>query len=136
MTEIKKMYEKAGIEPRKNCYYWDCPYSTGNVGEDDKKEKDCENCNNPDKETYLPFTAEKQITLWRFLATNKIGEDYAIAQFHWDNIAEQYYFYLQVPPDCYHAHDEKFEVAFAKLVNLVWEILTEEEKQQIKEILE
>lgn len=82
-----------------------------------------------------PFTAAKQLSILKFFANNKVGEERPIIQFHWDDIDEQYFFYFQVPPDCYHAHDKDYDIALAKVVNLVWTKLTPEQQQQIKEIL-
>lgn len=54
MSEIEKQFFKTfGINPKKQCYYWDCPYSTGEIEKDTPiNERDCENCINPDKEVY------------------------------------------------------------------------------------
>ena len=93
----------------------------------------CEGC---EHFVYPPFTAEKQFFILKFIADNKICGERPIIQFHWDDIGEQYYFYLQIPPDCYHAHDKDYDIALAKVVNLVWTKLTPEQQQQIKEILE
>ena len=43
----QQFYEAFYIPSKKECYYWDCPYSTGEVAKDVPLEKkDCENCNN------------------------------------------------------------------------------------------
>lgn len=130
MSEIEKMYENAGVKkeviPCPAKYYgYDC---TRNNWDDE----DCL-C---DIEGYPPFTAEKQLFILKFFVDNKICGERPIIQFLWDDIGEQYYFYLQVPPDCYHAHDKDYDIVLAKVVNLVWTKLTLEQKQQIKEILE
>ena len=53
----KKFFDTFGIEPKKQCYYWDCPYSTGNIVNDiAMNERDCNSCKNPDKEIYPQIT--------------------------------------------------------------------------------
>ena len=53
----KKFFDTFGIEAKKQCYYWDCPYSTGNIVNDTAmNERDCNSCKNPDKEIYPQIT--------------------------------------------------------------------------------
>lgn len=53
----KKFFDTFGIESKKQCYYWDCPYSTGDVVKDTPmNERDCNSCNNPNKEIYPQIT--------------------------------------------------------------------------------
>lgn len=53
----KQFFNTFGIEPKKRCYYWDCPYSTGNIVKDTPmNERDCNSCKNPDKEIYPQIT--------------------------------------------------------------------------------
>lgn len=53
----KKFFDTFGIEPKKQCYYWDCPYSTGDVVKDTPmNERDCNSCKNPNKEIYPQIT--------------------------------------------------------------------------------
>ena len=53
----KKFFDTFEIKPKKQCYYWDCPYSTGNIVNDTPiNERDCNNCKNPDKEIYPQIT--------------------------------------------------------------------------------
>lgn len=63
---------------------------------------------------YPPFTAEKQIELIKFLVENS-----------WCN-------YLDWLVRCC----ESFEESLATLINNLWQDLTEEEKEQIKEVLD
>ena len=58
ITDIEKQFfDTFGIEPKKQCYYWDCPYSTGNIANDTPmNERDCGSCKNPDKEIYPQIT--------------------------------------------------------------------------------
>lgn len=57
-NEIEKtFFDTFGIEPKKQCYYWDCPYSTGDVVKDTPmNERDCNSCKNPNKEIYPQIT--------------------------------------------------------------------------------
>jgi hypothetical protein len=112
-TEISKMFENAGIEKD-----WK-PLPYGDI-----------------EEYYPDFTAEKQIELIKWLA--KIYE----LRINW---VEQYY-------NSYHfaVRDYKngrlnhsvcgceipFEETLAYLINRIWQDLTEEERTQIKNILE
>ena len=49
----KTFFDTFGIEPKKQCYYWDCPYSTGNIVNDTPmNERDCNSCKNINKEVY------------------------------------------------------------------------------------
>lgn len=53
----KQFFNTFGIDPKKQCYYWDCPYSTGNIVKDTPmNERDCNSCKNPDKEIYPQIT--------------------------------------------------------------------------------
>ena len=53
----KQFFNTFGIEPKKQCYYWDCPYSTGDVVKDTPiNERDCNSCKNPNKEIYPQIT--------------------------------------------------------------------------------
>lgn len=58
MGEIERQFfETFEIKPKKQCYYWDCPYSTGEIEKDiPVNERDCANCTNPDKEVYPQIT--------------------------------------------------------------------------------
>ena len=114
MSEIEKMYENAGIN--KNCHanikFDDCIYSPS----------DCGNYNYPD------FTAEKQLELIKWL----INEVDYIAMWHFNNPKKPYDFDL----GRHNSGGKTFEDALAQMINNLWQDLAEEEKQQIKEILE
>ena len=114
MSEIEKMYENAKITLKK-----------------------CSECdNNMDcgfgKDCYPPFTAEKQIELIKWLGKNKNGfgvfndgtEGLSChCDFNWEWFRKDFY-------------TEDFDNALAGLINSLWQDLTEEEKQQVKGILE
>lgn len=78
----------------------------------------CEDCEHSEEincynKYYSPFTPEKQLELVKWL---------------FDSI-----YLLCLGPL---QHSENFENSLAELVNCLWQDLTEEEKQQVKEILE
>lgn len=65
----KQFFDTFGIEPKKQCYYWDCPYSTGNIVNDTAmNERDCNSCKNPDKEIYPQITDHILLELICFLS--------------------------------------------------------------------
>lgn len=94
MNQIKKMYENCGIE---------IPIARLKIFKND----------NGEIHTQLPFTAEKQIELIKWLIVHS-------------------------PDTC--LEDEivacAFEDSLANIINTLWQNLTEEERKQIKEILE
>lgn len=109
MSEITKLYDNANIAPKK-----------------------CSECDNSmdcsfGKNCYIPFTAEKQLLLLQwlldrvdlYLHRHKTDFTYSIAS---GDIAAN---------KC-----KKFKESIAEFINTIWRDLTEEEKQQIKEILE
>lgn len=71
---------------------------------------------------YPPFTAEKQLEMIKLIANSKGYPDYE----YFGNLFDDYIQLLE------------FDEALAKLVNDLWamQYLTEEEKQQVKGILE
>lgn len=120
MNEVEKMYENAGIKkeviPCPAKYYgYDC---TRNNWDDE----DC-SC---DIEGYPPFTAEKQIELIKWLM--KYDE------IHGDCNDDEYGFSTLNYSGKY---KKDFEESLASVINNeLWQDLTEEERKQIKEILE
>lgn len=134
MSEVEKMYENAGIKkeviPCPAKYYgYDC---TRNNWDDE----DC-SC---DIEGYPPFTAEKQLLLLQLLARIE-SEDYF--QFFFYEIKQEWVFRLNMLTELscesayiYESRNKDFAEALAGLINTLWQSLTEEERKQIKEILE
>ncbi len=120
MNEIEKLYKNAGVEkeviPCPAKYYgYDC---TRNNWDD----ADC-SCN---IEGYPLFTAEKQIAILQLLTQRC---DLTISHFtEWEFI----HYDGQEPTQ---VTGKDFAGTFAKLINAYWQDLTEEEKQQIKDIL-
>ena len=115
MSEIEKMYENAGIEKECNCTNYDS-----------RCFQDCTKCEN-----YPPFTAEKQIELIKLLSTKELKirtnkQPYAV--------------YIGVLGDdntCFYGCEGLyFEETLSELINKLWQDLTEEERNQIREILE
>ena len=126
MNEVEKLYENAGIKKGiipcpANYYGYDC---TRNNQDD----KDC-SCA---IEGYPLFTAEKQLELIKWLGKNKNGfglfddgtESLSChCDFHWEWFRKDFY-------------AEDFDSALAGLINTLWQDLIEEERKQIKNILE
>ena len=122
MNEIEKLYENAGIEL--GC----CKYAEyGYEGEEGtwyyciKENKECWTYPNGDADCvekgYPPFTAEKELKLIEFF----------ISSIWWENLK-----ILYKTLDC----SLNFENKLAQIVNYLWLSLSEEEKQQVKGILE
>ena len=107
MSEVEKMYKNAGVEKE----VIPCPakYYGYNCTRNNWDDEDC-SC---DIECYPPFTAEKQIELIK-----KISPSYP----------------LNYHIKCFQGYS--FEEGLAKCINNLWQSLTEEEKQQVKGILE
>ena len=117
MSEIKKLYENANIKQDRMCE-WTC--------------KDSETCNlncehyQSMQLYYPPFTAEKQLLLLQwlldktdlYLHRHKTDFTYSIAS---GDIAVN---------EC-----KNLEESIAELINAIWQSLTEQEKEQIRDIL-
>ena len=107
MSEIEKLYENIGIGKKVMCE-WTC-----------KDSPDCNaNCEHYESTQlyYPPFTAEKQLELIKWLI-----------KYRWYIIGRY--------TDKFDLFDENFEQALAGILNNLWHDLTEEEKQQIRIIL-
>lgn len=141
MSEITKLYENAGIKPTytDECQMADSYYSMEkDLNErgilfDDYMKQECPNKNEVcyetcpyayNKEFYPPFTAEKQLEITKFLLKKAI---------YYDVNDDKYWFYYE---ECESAGYKPFDEAIAHFINKLWQDLTKEEKQQIKEILE
>ena len=128
MTEIEKLYELAGVEPRCNIYptFYDCAKYP---------HEKCEDCVEWE---YPQFTAEKQIELIKWLGKMagklEISCNYNYTQY----LA---YFYLnrktrdEILPNITTGRNENFAECLANLINNLWQDLIPEEQEQIKEIL-
>lgn len=106
MNEVTKLYENAGIEP----YKFDGVYYH--------------------HIEYPPFTAEKQLELIKWLCKNTY-RNYLLIRYNFTN------YYWQI--ECNMTDSNKldnFAETIASIINNLWQDLTEEERKQIKEILE
>ncbi len=141
MSEIEKLYENCGIKPNHTdeCklvdIYWNNEELADKYGLFDNYIKakcphnqectdECEHAY--DKDTYPPFTAEKQLKLIKFLFNHNVYYDVDVKGNYWFHITD----------DCYTYYYNKFEIALANIINEMWQDLTEEEKDQIRGILE
>ena len=109
-SEIEKMYEKAELLYCNKCRHdseLDCIYM-------------CES-------KYPPFTAEKQIELIKWLVHNT-------KQIHITDVNSGEFYFAAYKYESYMKVD--FDEALASFINNLWQSLTEEEKQQVKRILE
>jgi hypothetical protein len=102
MSEIEKLYENAGVlkECLSPCY----------INKTWRKAHNCPNCDN--RESYPPFTAEKQLELIKWCLDNYRGYVFDSIETEW------------------------FEEQLCAFINNIWQDLTAEEKQQVKGILE
>lgn len=124
MNEIEKMYENTNTYKNlcecafKNLYDYCINYGQdGCTHPISEISNGCENCKLAEQNVkyYPPFTAEKQLSLMTFLINRKVGLSFKAEQGE-----------ITV---------EAISRGLAGIVNRIWQSLTEEEKQQIKEIL-
>ena len=113
MSEVEKMYENAGIkkfEPKEEFSLDDCEeYCIDN------------NCKECSWRKYPPFTAEKQILLIQWLLDKT---DLYLHRHKTD-------FTYSIAYKC-----KDFKESIAEFINAIWQDLTEEERAEIKNILE
>ena len=114
MNEVAKLYENAGVEP---------------INFAKQGAIDFTNTIEIDGKRYPDFTAEKQLELIKWLVQNSYRNyftiDYSFDKKLWRckcNLSDSDYEFI-------------FEESLASLINSLWQDLTEEEKQEIKEIL-
>lgn len=116
MNEIKKLYELAGIEP----IVRDCAVGKGYYIEHSRIEE------------YLPFTAEKQLRILMLLTkTGKLELE------NWDYKGFNFT-YIGNPSrknNFIALTGETFEDGYCKLLNTLWQDLTETEQEEIRKIL-
>lgn len=137
MSEIAKLYQNAGIKLKYSGWLdmGDLDTQMTHIQCDTKEEwdecvfmsrssysSDYENYDKPKME-YPPFTAKKQLELIKFLLKKAV---------YYDVKDDKYWFYYE---ECESAGYKPFDEAIAHFINKLWQSLTEEEKQQIKEIL-
>ena len=122
MSEVTKLYENAGIEQTQDITCGDCEFV--NYPEENKP---CNTCTQYGIKHHPPFTAEKQIELIKWLAeTGDVCRIDATVKNKWFVENEVTY------GKCF----AKFEEALANVINIIWEYMPDEEKQQVKGILE
>ena len=122
MNKVEKMYENSGIE-KCNSSLKDIMPSVCLKNNEDENYK-CEDC---EYNWYPDFTAEKQIELIKWIAENK--EECRITyekEYKWCTQTDWQSSF------CY----ENFEESLAGLINNLWQDLTEDEQNEIKNILE
>ena len=119
MNEVAKLYENADVNRDCNLYkhFTECPM----------KHTQCEDCENF---VYPPFTAEKQLSLIKWLCQNTYRN----------------YIHIRYERDINNWKIEcnmigirefgNFDECFAGLINSLWQDLTDAERTQIKNILE
>lgn len=116
MNEIEKLYKLAGVETNPYCCDTSC-------GEPTERCKDCADY----REVYTPFMAEKQIAILQLLTQRC---DLTISHFtEWEFV----HFDGQDPTQ---VTGKDFTETFAKLINSLWQDLTEEDQDEIRKILE
>lgn len=119
MNEIEKMYENCGIKPELHTF-------PGRDWDDEGLASWYE------EKIYPPFTAEKQFELIKLLGNVR---DYTVEI---DKFKGVYYVGCRSAGsnDKLWGSSNTFEDAVAELINETWFCLTEEEKEQVKGILE
>jgi len=131
MNEVEEMYENCNIKPKQEGYCdcdSDCPYPDiihNGCGDE------CSYWKYEDEAKYPPFTPEKQLELIKWLMNNP--KDF----FSW-TIQQQgkdikYAFYVGY--EYGGSRFLEFTEALAGILNDLWQDLTEEEQQQITDIL-
>lgn len=124
MTQIEKMFENANIKPKKEGYCdWDsdCPYpdiinsGCGN---------ECPYWKYKDEANYPPFTAEKQLLLIKWLVkTRPIHISFLFGKWIIEGMGR------------YGDKYDTFEDALSGYINHIWQLLTDQDKEEIRRIL-
>jgi len=122
MSEIEKLYKNAGFQ-KKQCKDYSCTV--------------CDKYNKCEK--YPPFTAEKQLSLIKWLMNYPMLDEISL---FFNEPSKTFNLRVYSLPEIgdfrstYTETQNNFEDMLCGLINNLWQDLTEEEKQQIKEILE
>lgn len=119
MNEIEQMYRNAGVERKKpacvECFL---------------DRHSCNRTYDECPELYPPFTAEKQLEVIKAISIRQAV------------LLKQNRFFIGFESEktkdlvCAEHLDLSFEIALAALINHLWQDITEDEKQKIREILE
>ena len=139
-TEIKKLYKNAGIEKEIECDHINCP-QFGIFGRDKCAAKNCiptEDCIKHKKYTtakyvYPDFTPEKQLELIKWLV--RYNENEARNLTIDCNNNEWYIGYYEDEICMTSGENADFAECLSEVFNNLWQDLTEQEKEEIKEIL-
>lgn len=121
MSEVEKLYKKAKIEPEINyvCDKEPCKKSSlkccADIG--------CSHLYDI-REDYPDFTAEKQLELIKWLARFDLRIEYTNAKY-----------FIESHRHGYSVYTACFEQALAKFINILWQDLTETERNEIRDIL-
>ena len=132
MSEIEKLYEKCMIKPMYWCSYQDirCPVEdVGKFNPACAKTEVTVVCDARNPFAQLPkFAPEKQLELIKWLIQNKrlcIHKAEYSDNFYMDTLATR----------LDGVDNSSFEECLASMLNLIWQDLTEEEKEHIRRIL-
>lgn len=141
MNEIEKMYENAGVELTEGLE-WVCKNPDHCIGQNlSVVPENCTGCEHFKREMkYPPLTAEKQLELIKWLTLNDFIDNLSITfrpfELMW---VFQIYMVTEFASEKCASRmgaDMTFEKGLASLINNLWQDLSEEEKQQVKGILE
>lgn len=136
MSEIEKMYENAEVNKvgKRSCT--DGEYANCQNYCFVTKNNKCDKFNYQ----YPPFTAEKQIELIKWLG---LKDDIDYIRYYYKPLAEEWVFeitymteFSNEPAFIVISYEHKLEEGLAKCINNLWQSLTEEERKQIKNILQ
>ena len=126
MNEVEKMYENAGVKPLGNTDLREMKILV-----DGKVFVEGKDLPNNYYNIYPPFTAKKQLELIKWLSTKELKirtnkQPYAV-----------YVGVLGNDNTCFYGCEGLYlEQTLSELINHLWQDLTEEERKQIKNILE
>ena len=112
MMEVENLYKNAGVKPTVR----DDAIGKGYYIEHQRVEE------------YPPFTSGKQLELikWSARREPKVEIGYSSVHGYWvENLTDTRYYF-----------GDQFDNALVSLINNLWQDLTEQERQQIKEILQ
>ena len=128
MNEIEKLYENAGfIKTKGNCDV--CPLDV----------RTCKRGYSECPYIYPPFTAEKQLELIKYLELNDFMDTLRIVYRPFEKVWLLQAFaiseFANEEPNIYIGKGVEFNIAIANLINVLWQDLTEQEKEQIRNIL-
>ena len=120
MSEVEKMYENAGVKFIIGVH---CRAKTG-----DGCKSRCSVCDyNTKPKEYPPFTAEKQLELIKWLARFNVRIEYT----EYTNAK----YFIESHYHGYSVFMKYFEQALAGFINILWQDLTETERNEIRSIL-